>query len=283
MLCKKPFRQNGSPIEFGCGQCLPCRVNKSRLWSTRIVLESLNYAYSSFITLTYNDENLPKDGSLSIRDYQLFLKKLRNYSGKKIRYYFVGEYGESGRAHYHAIIFNLDPYDPRTSDLVSKCWSKGFVQIGDVTPQSASYVCGYVVKKWTKKLDPRLNGRHPEFGRMSLKPGIGATAIRAISESMEVRTETGDVVTQLKIGNKVIPLGRYLTQKLREACNVNLEEVKAINLFNYSSELYRLQKLYEENQKEEKKTWYQHKKETKNQRLLNFENSQKLFKKEKKL
>jgi hypothetical protein len=32
-----------------------------------------------FLTLTYDEENVPEDGCLEPRDYKLFLKKLRKY------------------------------------------------------------------------------------------------------------------------------------------------------------------------------------------------------------
>ena len=46
-------------VPFGCGQCLPCRVNKRRLWTNRIMLESMCHDDNAFVTLTYNDDNIP--------------------------------------------------------------------------------------------------------------------------------------------------------------------------------------------------------------------------------
>lgn len=70
--------------------------------------------------------------------------------------------------------------------------------------------------------DSRLNGRHPEFARMSLRPGIGADAMAILAaqlhsdSGLDALVNTGDVPRSLKIGRKSIPIGRYLRQKLRE-------------------------------------------------------------------
>ena len=71
-----------------------------------------------FITLTYDDENIPWDGSLNKQHFQAFMKRLRWHNKeKKIRYFHVGEYGEQlSRPHYHALIFNHDFDDKETVD-----------------------------------------------------------------------------------------------------------------------------------------------------------------------
>ena len=68
-----------------------------------------------FITLTYAPEHCPKDMSLNYEDFQLFMKRLRKrYTGKTIRFYMAGEYGESfDRPHYHACIFGFDFEDKK--------------------------------------------------------------------------------------------------------------------------------------------------------------------------
>ena len=77
----------------------------------RIMHEASNYGLSnSFITLTYNDNNLPHDLSLNHSHFQKFFKRLRkSLPFKTVRYYMCGEYGdEFKRPHYHACIFNHD-------------------------------------------------------------------------------------------------------------------------------------------------------------------------------
>ena len=98
------------PVEIRCGQCVGCRLDRSREWAIRCVHEAALYDDNCFVTLTYNDENLPDPPSLVVRDCQLFMKKLRRrYEPKKIRFFLCGEYGEMNRRpHYHAILFNHD-------------------------------------------------------------------------------------------------------------------------------------------------------------------------------
>lgn len=74
----------------------------------------------------------------------------------------------------------------------------------------------------TKKTDPRLGARYPEFGQPSLKPGIGALNLDGLINTLtsdngaDYLIEYGDVPTELQHGAKKWPLGRYLRRKLRE-------------------------------------------------------------------
>lgn len=185
---------------------MPCRLNRRRLISTRLMLESFQHEASFFVTLTFDEEHCPDE--LSVRDGQLFLKRLRRrLPPKTLRYYLVGEYGErTWRPHYHAALFGL-----REPDLVGAAWPFGHVHVGFVTPQSTAYLAGYVTKKMTSKDDFRLGGRHPEFARMSLKPGIGAGAVQALADG--AREALPSVI---RMEGKLFPLGRYLKRKITE-------------------------------------------------------------------
>lgn len=216
MLCRSPFRRNGA--EFGCGQCMACRVNKRRLWTARIMLESTQHVQSSFLTLTYAPEHLPPGGNLVPRDLKKYLMRVRTALNRPFRYFAVGEYGEkSTRPHYHACVFGLF----RERELV-ELWPHGFVHVGQLTDKSAHYCAGYVTKKMTNKADPRLKGRPPEFARMSLKPGIGAPAIDAFADwvnsslGADEYTRNLDVPKVFRWDNKMWPFGRYLVEVLRE-------------------------------------------------------------------
>lgn len=220
MLCKKPYMlAQGSKLSAAipcpCGQCMPCRINRRRVWTLRILLESFIHRDCCFLTLTYAPEHIPEGGTLVPRDVQLFLKRLRKSVPVKIRYFFVGEYGDiSERPHYHAAIFGL----PVTAvDIMQNAWGKGHVYLGDLTPDSARYVAGYVTKKMTGKDDMRLNGRHPEFARMSLRPGIGAGAVPSILKALGSNlNQHGDVPAALHVHGKMMPMGRFILGKLRE-------------------------------------------------------------------
>lgn len=102
------------PVNIPCGQCIGCRLERSRQWAMRCLHEASLYENNCFITLTYNDKNLPSDWSLQKRDYQLFMKNLRKRFVPKnpfnkneypslhdqfkkmfwVRYFHCGEYGE---------------------------------------------------------------------------------------------------------------------------------------------------------------------------------------------
>lgn len=228
MLCRNPYTSGAAA--YPCGQCMPCRFNRRRIWSHRILLESLQYADNTFCTLTYSDENLPPDGSLDPRHAQLWLKRLRFTYGEKIRFYLVGEYGDTTlRPHYHAALFGFPncrrgtSYFPRPGsrccavcDIVASTWQHGNILLAPLNEQTASYVAGYVTKKMTSKDDSRLNGRHPEFARMSLRPGIGHDALHEVaSELIRYDLASPDVPLALRHGSKQLPLGRYLRRKLR--------------------------------------------------------------------
>lgn len=227
MKCSRPFTQGVT--EFGCGQCMPCRLNRRRLWTSRLMLEARRHKHSVFLTLTYKPEEYPKDASVSVREMQLFLKKLRKSVGS-CRYYVVGEYGDrSGRAHYHLALFGV----PEVVDY-ERIWGKGRVHVGTLTVESAGYIVSYVVKSMTRKTDVRLDGRSPEFARMSLKPGIGADAVTAfgkvIREGVDINTGEcygyvdGDVPTNFIYSGRRYPLGRYLRRKLREYLGMEVAE-----------------------------------------------------------
>lgn len=274
MKCRKPFFKNGAG--FGCGQCLPCRINRRRIWSHRILLEACVSASSSFLTLTYAPEFVPDAGSLVPRDLTLFLKRLRKH--RQFRYFAVGEYGDhSQRPHYHAALFGIGVEDV---EIVRKCWGLGFVMLGDLTLQSASYVAGYVTKKMTSKLDERLNGRYPEFARMSLRPGIGAYAMPDIASSVlsepgqgEV-ARTGDVPSVLRHGNRLHPLGRYLRDQLRKVSDVVPHDT-GVDVFKKSAEL---QAMYEDYKKSSpSKAFAVYKKEKEAQAILNMEGKFKIY------
>ena len=107
-----------------CGKCIGCRLDKANDWATRCTAEAKQWKTNCFITLTYNDEKIPKNNSLRKKDLKDFWKRLRYYhkgiekrywKGKEeypIRYFSCGEYGgQTGRPHYHAGIFNWKPTD----------------------------------------------------------------------------------------------------------------------------------------------------------------------------
>ena len=53
------------PIMLPCGRCVGCRMAKSKEWAIRCVHESSLHKSSAFVTLTYDDANIPINHSLA--------------------------------------------------------------------------------------------------------------------------------------------------------------------------------------------------------------------------
>lgn len=189
-------------INIPCGHCIGCRLDKSRQWADRMMIELDHSKTAVFLTLTYAPEHVPvasvlDDGTvlytLDKRDVQLFIKRLRrHFDGREIRYYLAGEYGDkTHRPHYHAIVFGLDLSDfpglrvvgsnsfgqfLYTSPLLEDKWSLGNVAIASVSWQTCAYVARYCTKKVTGKASADVYDKFnvlPEFSLMSRRPGIG--------------------------------------------------------------------------------------------------------------
>lgn len=151
------------PLEVPCYWCVGCRMSRAQDWATRIKHEASLHEANSFLTLTYSDDWLPDNYSVSVKALQDFMKRLRkSLEPKKIRFFACGEYGEKNlRPHYHLIIFGHD-FPDRTlwrktgsgyltyrSASLEKVWPFGHCEIGTVTTESAGYVARYVLKKVT--------------------------------------------------------------------------------------------------------------------------------------
>ncbi|HUD20442.1 MAG TPA: replication initiation protein [Patescibacteria group bacterium] len=170
------------PVQIPCGQCIGCRLERSRQWAVRCIHEASLYLNNCFITLTYADNPV----TLVKRDFVLFMKRLRKkYATDRIKFFHCGEYGENlGRPHHHACLFNFDfpdkslyrvnkRYRLYTSSSLSDLWGHGFCLIGDVTFDSAAYVARYVIKKVNgDKMIDHYKGLVPEYVTMSRRPGI---------------------------------------------------------------------------------------------------------------
>lgn len=61
---EEPILPGGMIIGLPCGQCIGCRLDKSRDWAQRMVHEASLHMDNVFITLTYAPEYLPPDGGL---------------------------------------------------------------------------------------------------------------------------------------------------------------------------------------------------------------------------
>lgn len=209
-------------VDIPCGSCLECRLNYSRVWAERCMVEVPYHDTAYFLTLTYDDYHLPTEEvvhpdtgeiitahSLNRRDMQLFFKKLRkHFTGHRISYFMCGEYGsETHRPHYHCILYgaplddlvlyrkSVEGNNYYNSDTLNKLWSNGFVVVGDVTFESCAYTARYCLKKQTGKVAREevyiKNGLMPEFTGMSTRPAIG----RAFYEDNKEKLYSNDHVS----------------------------------------------------------------------------------------
>lgn len=197
-------KSGASNLTIPCSRCIGCRLERSKQTAIRLMHEAQLHEANSFITLTYENQHLSKprdeledspsrgrrphskpvrrqkrtsknapqalatEDSLSKRDAQLFVKRLRyelttKNPSTRVKYYLVGEYGDTTkRPHFHACIFGEEFADDRVRDRQSpsgqtlyrsptleKAWPFGYSSIGDLTFESAAYVARYCMKKIT--------------------------------------------------------------------------------------------------------------------------------------
>lgn len=220
---------SGEPLDLPCGQCVGCRLERSRQWAVRCLHEQKLWRNNCFVTLTYDNKNLPPGGTLIKRDLALFMKRLRKVKPVPLRFYACGEYGElNKRPHYHAILFNCDFPDKLlyskngrgdclyNSAELATIWTEGNHLIGDVTFESAAYVARYCLKKITGAAaadhysvidgDGVVYERIPEFTVMSRRPGVGSGYYDRYGS--EVRDHDSLVVN----GHEVLPPRFYDTR-----------------------------------------------------------------------
>lgn len=181
-----------------CGHCHECYARRRNDWAFRLYHEMDSSQSAVFMTLTYGEvflgdrylfgEHPPSSpngyDSLSIRDTQLFMKRLRKHVKAKgfdvkLKYYLVGEYGTSRkRPHYHIIMFNLPQYYIERSLLMSEhIWQKGTVDHAPCNLATINYVAGYVMQgRWTPEHCEEtglMDDRQPQFSNMSRGLGLG--------------------------------------------------------------------------------------------------------------
>lgn len=274
MLCRKPYQQRRSGIvhptivkdsnyrnevtPFPCGQCLHCRINQSREWQTRLILEAKDSFDSTFLTLTYDEDHVPWNHHLEKDDLTLFLKRYRKRLGHKIRYYAIGEYGEKKhfwRPHFHLAIFsekriercymsceNMRKRKFCTQDCIARlAWNKGNISVtNELSNELAQYITGYIKKKATK--DQRIN-RPNEYSTMSRgrketgNCGIGYRAIKRLGDKLKNDPRSGQrLIRSLNLANGQRPLGSYLTSILADQLGISQSQIDH-EFTEYSNEI----------------------------------------------
>lgn len=191
--CLHPYYKEG--VYFKCGQCLSCKIARSREWTIRLLHEGLYHpGQSHFLTLTYDSNHIPKqDGryTLDHKDVQDFVRRIRDtLTGCKIKYLMCGEYGpKTGRPHYHMILYGLTSVEvkeyidtnPQTCTTGNKLWRNGFVYVGyNFTPETCAYVAQYTLKKM--RMEDYKGIRKPPY--IVASKGIGKNYAKNNQEKM---------------------------------------------------------------------------------------------------
>lgn len=241
-----------------CGKCIGCRLDYSRTWADRCVLESLDYPKELcwFLTLTYDENHIETEkrslvsekGTLTLypKDVQDFMKRLRRhweykYKAQNIRFFLCGEYGSTtARPHYHLLLYGLPIFDLKEygkngkgdchygSEEIADLWGHGFIVLGSLTWETAAYTARYVLKKFKGESKEETEKHYkeagilPEFTRCSRKPGIAANYFYKNFEKIYKNDEI------------ILPLGKVTKppkffDNLLKGCDFELHEATVSN------------------------------------------------------
>lgn len=186
-MCLNPITVmvKGLPQKRACRKCNQCRDNYVRDWVGRNVAESKLSAGSTLITLTYGDSNDLGAATLIYKDVQDYLKRVRK-SGYEVRFFGVGEYGsKKGRSHWHMLMHwqnRVPNYMEGRTEWRDRWWHKGNVQWDTFTPQTAAYVCKYLMKDHSRNSPQQVSGPH-----MSTRPALGSSFFFRLAEKYAVQ------------------------------------------------------------------------------------------------
>jgi len=214
----RPFPTPEGELALPCGKCMECLTLRAFHWGTRARHEISEHSDNCFLTLSYNDENL-KSEILDKKPFQDFLKRLREKTGKKLKYMASHEYGENyKRPHHHAIIFGYNPPDQKflrktksghslfTSEELEELWGLGYHSIGTANEKTAYYIASYALKA----KEHIINGEVVKDSfNVSTRPGIG---LSYLEKNYKQLIASGD------------PLPRYYQKKLYDIDPIALQE-----------------------------------------------------------
>lgn len=218
MRCLSPITIR-SPDGFKhvpCGRCYSCLANRRDGWYIRLKEEFKASAQCYFLTLTYNEENVPYGEELEMhvnkRDVQLFIKRLRkvlSLEGVHLRYFIISEYGPTFyRPHYHGFLFlnNFGVNHAELLKLVWQCWFPN-TRVTLTTPSDSRFM---YCAKYCEKLSPVPENLTPNFTLCSKKPAIGSSYLT----SKMVLWHKHNLATFYQDGNVKYVLPRYYRDKI---------------------------------------------------------------------
>lgn len=222
-----------------CGKCIECLKAKQHSLIYRLQLQSHSSRYALFVTLTYDEKNVPvlyydSNGvantlswnefvkykhieepyfTLKRSDIQNFMKRLRvniQRSGynNRFKHFYCGEYGDQfGRPHYHAALFFSHITAAQMEYFIGKSWQLGGVQVDYLTDSRIAYITKYMLKG---DLESATNDFvQPCFSRGSHGLGIEGFEddLKFIRHSFP-DLDDSELYCQLDNGTK-IPIPRY--------------------------------------------------------------------------
>lgn len=212
MDCLNPFYVKDQGFYAPCRQCPACKKKRISEWTIRMLDEYSSWkGRACFLTLTYENKYL-ENYSLDHRDVQLWLKKIRKYTGLRLRYYCAGEYGKkTQRPHYHVVLYGMSPLEyfllctvaelSRRDNCVvteDRYWYKGSVTVGiDACENALRYTAKYINKlQYGQWRDITWHGRRPPYQACSKKLGLSYVEKNA----SELRESKYVVRGDLKLG-----------------------------------------------------------------------------------
>lgn len=250
MRCIKPLTLRDAEDRartVPCGRCNFCLMSYRMDWTIRILQEQKVSETAHFLTLTYQDDYLEYSPSglpqLQKEHLQKFFKRLRRqnekHSQKSIRYFAIGEYGETyQRPHYHAIAFNIHDHSISKLDHI---WPIGFHRLGNVQIASIHYVTGYLINRYADYGD-----RNPPFALQSRNPGLGNNYLASFTKWHRPSDNETHWRNYTKIHGYTNRLPRYYRDKIftrEEREYLNWTAAQQFDI-DHAIELKRLEKLY---------------------------------------
>lgn len=245
-ITEKEYYENKTEnmVIIPCKKCRLCRLTKANDWATRCSVETAINTTAIFVTLSYNNKNLPKteNGTRTLKkeDVTKFKKKLREHIYRKtgerktIKTFECGEYGEKrGRPHYHMLIWGYKPKDLTivkqnkkgdylyNSRKLEKIWGKGIIIIGNVTYESASYVARYTNKKIDEKI---YKNKEQPYINMSRGKNNGIGIDYWNNRKEKIKRNRGIYIKTNK-GVKLKNIPNYFLKKWEEEIKKNQKEI----------------------------------------------------------
>ncbi len=271
-MCKTPNTINlnqklQKTVNVPCGKCHHCLQKRRGQWAFRLQQELKTAHTASFITLTYDEDQIPRTEcgwpTLEPKDLQNFWKRLRKYTAyhhqHKIKYLAVGEYGtQTKRPHYHAITFNLPQHLLKNATKLPEIWNKGLTHIGDANDKSILYTLSYLTagnresKKQIIERTQRGIDHYPEFQRQS--QGIGTNYLTPQQIQFQKNNLNPYIIAE---DGKKMSMPRYYKDKIfnktekylikKKIEKLNYQTPEEYNSYNFREQTERIQYWYQQN------------------------------------